>query len=682
MKKQEQIGHSDASSILRSPERLAALGRLELLDTTHDAALDDLARFIARVLSVPALAVLIVGETAVALKGAVGISEPSDSPRLVAALEAIAGTILVTQAPQIADAQHPWPPDHPARLVPDLAACAAIPLTTSDGHVCGVLCAFDAAQRVWTADSIANLQEFARRCIRDIEQCCETNDLRAREEVYRTLFAHAPIGQSLGTADGWVVTANPALCEMLGYTEEELLQLHFPTLTHPDDRQLTYEYMRRMASGERPSFDFEKRFIRKDGSIVHVRSSVALVRDAQGKPKYGIGVIQDIGERKRLEAQLAQAQRMETVGQLAGGIAHDFNNLLTAIIGYAELARDSVAQHSQVYEDMVAIKDTAERGALLTRQLLAFGRRQIMIATVFNLNTMICDVERLLRRLIGEDIDFVTHTEPGLHSIKGDPSQLEQVLINLAVNARDAMPQGGKLTIETSNVLPDEMYAQEHVGPSSGSHVMLAISDNGVGMPPEVQAHVFEPFFTTKEPGHGTGLGLATCYAIVKQHSGSIWIYSEPNQGTTVKIYLPVATDTAVDAWASDSLAALPRGSETVLLVEDDIDVRTLVSRVLRSQGYHVLETASGREALRMLQHNPSFVPQLLVTDVVMPEMSGKLLADQVVALYPQIKVLFMSGYTGNALAHHGQLEPGVTLLQKPFSQSTLANMVRVLLDT
>jgi PAS domain S-box-containing protein len=682
MENQEPIVPADTYGILFEPNRLAAIQRLGLLDTATDSALDSFMRLVVRALCVPTALIVIGDEGTAWVKSSAGVFEASASPHTLAALRAIVQTIIITRpAHSIADTQRPWPPDHPSQHVPSFAACVAVPLVTSDDHTVGALCVFDMVQRTWSEDLIASLQEFATHCIGDIEQRCETADLRAREELYRTLFAHAPIGQSLGTADGWILTANPALCEMLGYTEEEILRLHFPTLTHPDDRQLTFEYMQRMVAGERPSFDFEKRYIRKDGSVLHVRSSVALVRDAQGQPKYGIGIIQDIGERKRLEAQLIQAQRMESVGRLAGGIAHDFNNLLMAIIGYAELARDSLTPDVPVWDDLAAIKDAAERGALLTRQLLAFGRKQIMAPIVLNLNTLILDIDKLLRRLIGEDIDIVTYCDADLRNIKADPSQIEQVLINLAVNARDAMPQGGKLTIETSNVVLNDSYTREHIDASVGAHVLLAISDNGVGMAPEVRARAFEPFFTTKDPGLGTGLGLATCYGIVKQHGGSISIYSEPNQGTAVKIYLPAVVDKVVEPLLDDNATALPRGTETVLLVEDDVVVRAFISRVLREHGYHVLEAGNGADALSTAQQEPRPAPRLLLTDVVMPEMSGKALATHIVQRYPGIKVLFMSGYTGNMLTRHGQLEAGVKLLQKPFSTATLVHAVRAAFD-
>jgi PAS domain S-box-containing protein len=673
----------DGKRTLRDPTRLAALQRLGLLSATPDPILGTLLSLAARALHIPTIIAGFVDADALFVKSAVGMDVPTASEPAYAALRALVQRVVVAGVAQVLTSTQAasTPPVMP---IPGFATYAAVPLMTSDGHAAGALCTFDPTDRAWPQNVIASLHDFAVYGMADIERRCEADDVRAREELYQILFAHAPIGQSLGTNDGWILTANPALCQMLGYTEEELRQLHFPTLTHPDDRQLTYEYMQRMAAGERPSFDFEKRYIRKDKSIVHVRSSVALVRDVQGNPKYGIGIIQDIEERKRLEAQLLQSQKMEMVGQLAGGIAHDFNNLLTAILGYAELALDGLEHNTAVRNDLTEIKAAAERAGLLTRQILAFGRKQVMAPSVFNLNVLVRDVDKLVRQLIGEDIDVVTNYAAELKNVSADRGQIEQVLINMVVNARDALPMGGKLTIETANITLDETYIGQHLGASAGEHVLLAISDNGVGMSPEVQAHAFEPFYTTKEQGRGTGLGLSTCYGIVKQHGGSIGIYSEQGRGTTVKIYLPAVEDAVEEPQASEDMEPLPKGDELILLVEDEVAVRALSSRILREQGYTVLEAANGEEVLRLAEERADTepAPQLLVTDVVMPQMSGSELANLLSKLYPAIKVLFVSGYTGNALMHHGQLDSGVTLLQKPFSPAMLARAVRALLDS
>jgi PAS domain S-box-containing protein len=389
----------------------------------------------------------------------------------------------------------------------------------------------------------------------------------------------------------------------------------------------------------------------------------------------------DITERKHLEEQFYQAQKMESVGRLAGGVAHDFNNLLTAISGYAELVMRGLSPASVAYEDMEEIIKASGRAAGLTRQLLAFARKQIIEPQILQLNELIGDIERLLQRLIGEDIDIVTLLAPDLGRVRVDPGQFEQVLVNLAVNARDAMPQGGRLTIETHGVDLDHDYAQQHFGVMPGSYALIVVSDTGSGMDTETQAQIFEPFFTTKGPEHGTGLGLATCYGIIKQHGGNIWVYSEPQRGTTFKIYLP-QTDAPVGAQAQLAKAAdLPRGIETVLLAEDDPAVRGLAMRVLSDQGYLVLEAADGATALRLASEYIGATIDLLLTDVVMPHVSGRALFDQINMLHPNIKALFMSGYTDDAIVRQGQLDAGVAFLQKPFSSAVLVRKVRAVLD-
>jgi two-component system, cell cycle sensor histidine kinase and response regulator CckA len=394
-----------------------------------------------------------------------------------------------------------------------------------------------------------------------------------------------------------------------------------------------------------------------------------------------IGISRDITERKRLEAQFLQAQKMESVGQLAGGVAHDFNNLLTAINGYAELALMALPADAVVRDDLEQIVKSASRAATLTRQLLAFARKQIMDPYVLNLNALIVDVDKLLQRLIGENIELVAHLAPDLGLVKVDPGQIEQVLVNLAVNARDAMLDGGKLTIETHNVALEPDYAQQHIGVTPGAYILVAISDTGTGMDAETRRRIFEPFFTTKEPGRGTGLGLATCYGIVKQHGGNIWAYSEPGHGTTFKMYLP-RVDAPGEVWPPhDDESELPRGSEVVLLVEDEPTIRELAGRVLRAQGYTMLEASDGIMALRVLFEHTGAPIDLVVTDIIMPQLSGTALVAQIKASYPGIKSLFMSGYTDDAIIHHGRVEAGIAFLQKPFSPAALARKVREVLD-
>jgi PAS domain S-box-containing protein len=396
----------------------------------------------------------------------------------------------------------------------------------------------------------------------------------------------------------------------------------------------------------------------------------------------------DITERKRAEEalrrseeQLRQSQKMEAIGRLAGGIAHDFNNLLTAIMGYSEFFLNELDPDDQRRRLVQEIHKTAERAASLTGQLLAFSRKQVLQPRVLDLNAVLSGIEKMLRRLIGEDIDLITRFAPDLGTVKVDPGQIEQVILNLAVNARDAMPRGGKLTIETANVNLDEDYARRHVGVTPGAYVMLAVSDTGSGMDPETQSRIFEPFFTTKTHGGGTGLGLATVYGIVKQSGGHIWVYSEPGRGSTFKIYFPRVEEAADELKPRSAFAQPTQGSETILLVEDEEIVREVAERILVYQGYKVLVARDANDALRLCETHEGPI-HLMVTDVVMPQMSGRALAEQVVHLRPETKVLYVSGYTDNAIVHHGVLEEGTAFLGKPFTPDALAKKVREVLDS
>jgi len=388
-------------------------------------------------------------------------------------------------------------------------------------------------------------------------------------------------------------------------------------------------------------------------------------------------------ERRRLENQYHQAQKMEAVGLLAAGIAHDFNNLLTAINGFAELMQRQINPTHPHQKYIGNILQSGHRAADLVRQLLAFSRKQIIKPKVLNLNIHVSNMEKMLRRIIGEDIELKTYLAPELWPVKVDPAQIEQIVVNLAVNARDVMPDGGQLIVETANVTVDDIYAARHVGLESGEYVLLTVSDTGWGMTEETKSHIFEPFFTTKEMGKGTGLGLATVFGIVKQSEGDIQVDSAPGQGTTFRVYLPRVSEAAT---TSDELSqedtVLPKGTETILLVEDEEAVRKLATNLLRQQGYTVLEASNGEEALQLVQErNPRPEIQLLITDVVMPKMGGWVLANQLEKIYPHLRVLFVSGYTDNTIARQAVLDPGVILLQKPFSPITLAHKIREMLD-
>jgi PAS domain S-box-containing protein len=410
------------------------------------------------------------------------------------------------------------------------------------------------------------------------------------------------------------------------------------------------------------------------------------IATADGQPNGFVHIVKDVTseveankEKVKLEEQLKLVQRLEAVGRLAGGVAHDFNNLLSVIISYAGFAVDALRESDPVHADIVEIQKAGQRAAALTRQLLAFSRKQILEPEVLSINKVVTGIESMLRRLLGEDIDIEVHRADELGSVLADPGQIEQVIMNLAVNARDAMPQGGKLTIETINAELDEDYAEQHVAVKPGRFVMLSVTDTGSGMDAETRAHIFEPFFTTKEKGKGTGLGLSTVYGIVKQSGGNIWVYSEPGRGTTFKVYLP-----RVDAPAADikrrPVSVMATGSETVLLVEDEEAVRRLADRILRSAGYKVLTAAGGSEALLLCEKHDGVI-DLLLTDVVMPHMSGRELAERLAKTSPKLKVLYMSGYTDNAIVHHGVLDPGTRFIGKPFAAAELTRKVREVLD-
>jgi PAS domain S-box-containing protein len=394
-----------------------------------------------------------------------------------------------------------------------------------------------------------------------------------------------------------------------------------------------------------------------------------------------IGLGRDITDYKNIEAQLLQSQKMESVGRLASGIAHDFNNLLTALAGYAELALDALPSNEPARADLIEIRKLTKRAAGLTRQLLAFARKQIIEPRVINVNDLLLEIDQLLRPLISEDIERVMRLSPDLWDTRADPVQIEQVVVNMAINARDAMPNGGKLMIETANIQLDNAYTLGQSGVTASEYVLLSISDTGTGMDVAVQAHLFEPFFTTKAEGRGTGLGLATSYGIIGQHGGHISFQSETGHGTTFTIYLPRAEATAASAAPTATMPKLSAGTETILLVEDEPAVLALAARVLRAQGYQVLEAADGAEALRVAKEFEGPTIHLLLTDVVMPEMGGRALAESLRALLPGLKTLFISGYTGGAFTHRSEMEASIDLLQKPFSPTTLVQKVRAVLN-
>jgi PAS domain S-box-containing protein len=479
--------------------------------------------------------------------------------------------------------------------------------------------------------------------------------------------------------EGVITSWNAGAERLYGYRAGEVIGKSATFLFPSDCPDELRSIMNQVGQGQHVA-PFETIRLHKDGRRLDVSVSVSPIRDAAGQTVGASVIARDIRDRKRLEQQFLQAQKMEAVGRLAGGVAHDFNNLLTVILGYSELLLDHVRPSDPHFDILREVQRAGERAAELTRQLLAFSRKQVLQPRVIDLNRVVTEVDRILRRLIGEDIDLASSLGTSLYPVRVDPGQIEQVLMNLAVNARDAMPHGGKLMIETANIELDETYTRDRPEVRPGPYVMLAVSDTGSGMDAETKARLFEPFFSTKGPGKGTGLGLATVYGIVKQSGGFIYVYSEPGHGTVFKIYLPRVEERVDSLVRRAASTEAPGGTETVLLAEDQEGVRTLARQVLESRGYRVLEARSGQEALELGRKYADSLA-LLVTDVIMPRMSGRQLADQLTALCTQLRVLYLSGYTDDAIVHHGVLDPSMAFLQKPFTPGALARKVREVLD-
>jgi PAS domain S-box-containing protein len=503
--------------------------------------------------------------------------------------------------------------------------------------------------------------------------------MRASEERYRQMFENDITGDFISTPDGKLLTCNGAFARIFGFESvEEALSVSTREL-YPDPAvraELLAELMAKKALSHQ-----ELELRRRDGKPVHVIENIIASYDAEGRITQINGYLFDNTERKNLEEQLRQAQKMEAIGRLAGGISHDFNNLLTVIIGYSEVVLGQVGENHAAAAPIAEIRQAASRAASLTRQLLAFSRKQVLTPRATDLNAIVIEMKRLLQRLIGEDIKLETVLDENLSHVRVDPGQIEQVIMNLVVNSRDAMPRGGRLLIETANVELDESGVHGRLEMKAGSYVLLAVTDTGTGMDAATVARVFEPFFTTKGSGQGTGLGLATVYGIVKQSDGHIFCYSEPDHGTVFKIYLPSMGPDRERPAVGRKDHALRGGTECVLLVEDDLAVRKLARVVLADQGYQVLEAASGQAALFLCQNHPGTV-DLLVTDVIMPQVTGPELFEKLRSQRPALAVLYMSGYTNDAITRHGPLEEGINFVQKPFTPSGLARKVREALDS
>ena len=521
-------------------------------------------------------------------------------------------------------------------------------------------------------EAIASLTDITQRRRAETALLNTSDTLSALIEASPlAIFALDPAGK--------VTSWNAAAERLFGWRTSEVLGHMLPAIM-PDQLAEFRQHHLAVLAG-RSFIDLEMRWQRRDGTSLMLSLALAPLYGGVSEVRGVIALAADLTERKKLEGQLRQSQKMDAVGQLAGGVAHDFNNLLTAIIGYTSLLLKAIPAEDPKHEDLLEIDRAAARATELTHQLLAFSRRQMLQPTLIDLNAVLSDTMRMLGRLLGEHIELAILPDPGLGVVKADRGQIEQVIINLAVNARDAMEAGGKLTLETRNVTLDRSYASEHPGATEGEFVMLAVTDTGSGMDAATQARIFEPFFTTKERGKGTGLGLSTVYGIVKQSGGTIYVYSEPGRGTTFKIYLPRVMAQGPTELPVPVRPAKVGGTETVLVVEDEAGVRSLTCRVLRTYGYAVLEAENGGEALLIAEQHPTPI-HLLLTDVVLPRMSGRKLADRLIRTQPDLRVLYMSGYTDASIVNHGALDPGTAFIQKPFTPEALAQKLRAVLDS
>jgi PAS domain S-box-containing protein len=516
-------------------------------------------------------------------------------------------------------------------------------------------------------------------------QAMHANEHAARrsEQHYRALFETVSDGIFLVRRDEKLIEVNNAACRELGYTREELLGMPLAKIVAPEAREQLPEVQREVIS--KGFVRVEGAQQRKDGSTFPVDLTVSMT-ELDGAPAF-MGVARDVTERQRAEAdrrrledQLQHAVKMESIGRLAGGVAHDFNNLLTAILGNVEIANHRLRRNQSVQDLLGEVREAAVSAAGLTRQLLAFSRRQIVEPRLVDLNDLIAHMHKMLVRLIGEDIELRTLPGPGLATVRIDPGLAEQILVNLAVNARDAMKGGGVMIVETATVTLDEEYKRSHPLVEPGTYVRLAISDTGSGMSDDVKRHLFEPFFTTKPRGEGTGLGLATIYGAIRQSNGHIEVYSEVGKGTTFKIYLPAESGAPEALTPTPDPRPVAGGSETILVVEDDDRVRNIVTRVLRDAGYRVLVASNGETALALAGTDGEPI-HLLVTDVVMPGMNGRQLADRLAQSHPETRTLFTSGYTENIIAHHGVLDRGIEFMSKPYTLEVLTLRVREVLD-
>jgi PAS domain S-box-containing protein len=525
------------------------------------------------------------------------------------------------------------------------------------------------------AERTAELREANERLELELAERRRVQEaLRAGEERYRRFFEEDLTGDYISSPDGKLLACNPAFARILGFDNPEDVMSH-QAVEFYSSNQAREDFLD-LVKREKKLTNYETQYCKRDGSTVYVIENAVGTFDNDGELTEIKGYIFDNTERKKLEGQLLQSQKMEAIGRLAGGVAHDFNNMLTAIMGYSDILISRLPAGDPLLKNVIEIKKAGEQASLLTQQLLAFSRKQVLRPQVLELNTVIRETDDMLRRLIGDDIELLSVLSSDLWPLRADQSQLKQIILNLAINSRDAMPDGGRLVVETRNVELDEEYCRIHSEVSEGQYVMLSVTDTGIGMDAETCSHIFEPFFTTKEQGKGTGLGLSTVYGIVQQSKGHVTVYSEQGKGTAFKIYLPCVVESAQKVVSAESSPGLPGGSETVLVVEDEDSVRNLARSVLEAKGYSVLEASGGQEALRIAREYEGTI-DILLTDVMMPRMSGSDLARRMAAERPGLKVVFVSGYSESFVLQNRVLDPDSVFLEKPFTPNSLTRKIR-----
>ena len=675
------------------PARLAALRSYDIIDTPAEKALDDLTKLASHICGTPIAMISLVDQNRQWFKSKQGVAFTETSRDIAFCAHGILQAEVLVVPDARADARFADSP-----LVteePRIRFYAGAPLISSDGHALGMICVQDQVPRELSPAQKEALEALSRQVVSHFELKKQHAELvRANEELYdaqqRLKLLSSAVEQAkesvlitdamLEQPGPSITFVNTAFTKMTGYTAEEVMGKTPRILQGPKtDRAVLQRLRQQLQRGE--VFDGETVNYRKDGSEFDLEWQIAPIRNVRGKITHFVAIQRDITERKQIESRLFQSQKMETVGRLAGGVAHEFNSILTAIIGQSELLITDLPAEGALAKSAREIRRAADRAATLTHQLLAYGRKQILQPEVLNINRVLGDMLGTLQHLVGREIEVRIVPAADLKRVRIDPGQMEQVLVSMTMNAADAMPHGGKLILETANVMLDEAYVRDFSGLKPGRYAMLAVTDTGVGMSPEVKARVFEPFFSTKGVGQGTGLGLATCYGIIKQSDGHIGVYSEVARGTTFKIYLPQTEQDTTRSLAKTKAPDLPGGTEKILLAEDDPSLLEMSASLLRRLGYTVLTAANGLEALSLKHQRDLGHIDLLLTDVVMPHMSGKELADRIHAIFPRTKILFTSAYTENAVVHQGMLNEGVDLLQKPFTPSALAHKVREVLD-